>query len=553
MQDAVPIHAATVTDTTSRRSEFERDGFIAPVDVLTPAQARLVGRYFDDKAQPKPLRWHKGVAAADHLVYEIATLPHLLQQVVALLGPDVVLWAASVVDRRPGEAHPWHVDIETSAPDACSVTAWIGLENTSAESALNVIPGSHRFGQSLQQTAVDCGIPRDQRGAEQALELARRHTPAPHVASTPLVDGQAMLFDGRIWHGSLNLRNEGRRRALLLQYAAAGTPIQMPDWSQLDPPFRYQPVRVPAMTVAGTAVDSTYEGMPPPARSPDGLPPLPALIRRLPRKIPPGRTRGWRPYDVFKGSTPVLDHLDCHVSVLTPGSRAHPPVAHLDEEVLIVLEGRARIIIATSPDDPAPRTEEFGPGDWIYYPSFQHHTILGIGDVPVTYLMFQWRGLPRPASAERMGLRIVRNSDYSPPELKPKTIRTTPILEGPTALCSVLHAHRSRVNNGGGYEPHVDDHDGAILLTRGSVRVLERTVRAPAVIYYPAGVPHGLRGVGDEPADYLVFEWHREPSAVAPGPRDVAPAQDEQAREERRYRLQRLRTGLECFVPALRP
>lgn len=531
------------------RDTYTTEGFIGPVTILAPQQASLVARHFDDKPLPKPLRWHKGIAATDRLVYEIATLPVLLARVVDLLGPDVVLWGASVVDRQPGESHPWHTDIETCAPDARCVTAWIGLDNTTSESSLQVIPGSHRYGLPLQQEAQAQGIAREARAAAQALQLARRHAPDARIEMVSLTDGEAVLFDGRLWHGSRNSLATGRRRALLLQYAAAGTPIRMPDWSQLDPPFRFQAVAPPVLVVAGSAAGSSHDCVPPPPRSPEALPALYPLVRQLPAPLLDDPKRGWRPHFMFRGTTPVLNQLGCHVSVLNPGRSPHLPHSHLEEEILVVLDGQAQIVIATAPDDPAPRTETFGPGDWIYYPAYQHHTLRGIGERPVTYLMFRWHNLPLADDDGRLGLRLERANAYVAPSLKPRAIKTTLAFEGPTAHCTTLHAHRTRVTAGGGYEPHDDAHDVAIVLLRGKVKTLGRTVRAPAVIFYPADLDHGLRGVGDEPADYLVFEFHREPRTWRGAP-DTIDAGD-RLQNEFTYRWQTFRAGVERIKRSL--
>jgi hypothetical protein len=66
-----------------------------------------------------------------------------------------------------------------------------------------------------------------------------------------------------------------------------------------------------------------------------------------------------------------------------------------------------------------------------------------------------------------------------------------------------------------GYPPHADAYDVAIVLFSGEVETLDQRVTAPAVIYYSAGEPHGMRNVGDQPARYLVFEFHVSPIATS--------------------------------------
>jgi hypothetical protein len=75
-------------------------------------------------------------------------------------------------------------------------------------------------------------------------------------------------------------------------------------------------------------------------------------------------------------------------------------------------------------------------------------------------------------------------------------------------LLRKLHSHLTTLAPGGGYDAHVDAHDVAILTLAGTVETMGHRVGPHSVIYYAGGEPHDMRNVGDEPAAYLVFEFH---------------------------------------------
>src|SRR5262249_20937784 len=83
----------------------------------------------------------------------------------------------------------------------------------------------------------------------------------------------------------------------------------------------------------------------------------------------------WLPYPLFAGQTPAHDHMACHVSVLSPGHCPHPPHEHVEEELLIILDGEAEILIADGPQPDGARVERLRAGSFVYYPAHQYHTI----------------------------------------------------------------------------------------------------------------------------------------------------------------------------------
>lgn len=204
---------------------------------------------------------------SDRFLFDIARSPRILDPVRAILGEDIVLWGASEVVRRPGEEHAWHTDIETSDPDGRFVSVWIGLENTGIDSGLQLISGSHRFAKPIQQVVHERGLKRGDATADKVAHWAREIDPAAELRQPEVEDGMGIIFDGRIWHGSVNMRTTGARTALLLQYASADTPLREPDLAQLEWPFRFFEDRWPPVVLVGGAArpDVNWVFDPPPS------------------------------------------------------------------------------------------------------------------------------------------------------------------------------------------------------------------------------------------------------------------------------------------------
>lgn len=214
---------------------------------------------------PAPLDWIKGHGASSPAFYEIAARPAIVDLVAEVLGEDVMLWGASLLSKAPGAVHPWHTDIESAACNGKAVSIWIGLENTTLESSLTFVSYSHRFGVTVQEERRSRGKSRAETNNTDILEWAQKRDPRARLVQLEMNDGDALLFDGRLWHSSNNL-SKRVRRALLLQYATPTTPIRIADLNYLDWPFRYleEPLP-PCMMVRGRGESDVNRILPPPA------------------------------------------------------------------------------------------------------------------------------------------------------------------------------------------------------------------------------------------------------------------------------------------------
>ena len=501
------IPAATENHTVAA---FSRDGFIGPIDLFTQAQCDLILKHYRLGTSPAPNpKWFKDLAARDRFFYELARSPALVALLRPLLREDIVLWGATVVERAPDQRHIWHTDIETSGPDGRFASVWVGLEETCRASALQLVSRSHRFGRPIQQEVYERGLKRGEATDQMVTSFAQEQDPHSDFVQPDMRDGQALVFDGRLWHGSHNAGDRSRA-ALLLQYAAAGTRVLIPEFNHTEWPFRFTSAEAPCVMVAGSS-DSDNVRPPPSACPPDAAP--------LCSQVLPGSgfhesSDGWIPYHLFQGPTPLLTEMESHVSVLSPGHSPHSPHCHVQEEILIVLSGEAEILIGEGPDPGGARVECLGPGSFVYYPAYQYHTIRNTSGAPVTYLMYKWQAGPAEVN-EPMRTKVFDIGGLSPaPSSQPMSM---PVLfEAPTGYLDKLHAHVTDLQIGASYPAHADEHDVAIVVFTGTVETLGKTVGPGGTIFYAAGEPHGMRNVGDEPARYLVFEFHRSPLVEVP-------------------------------------
>ena len=91
------------------------------------------------------------VYSAPHLLFpfvdEIMRRPSVLAPVAEILGPDLLIWSATLFIKEAGSPDhiTWHQDLTYWGLDSTQeVTAWIALSPATVESgAMRFIPGSH--------------------------------------------------------------------------------------------------------------------------------------------------------------------------------------------------------------------------------------------------------------------------------------------------------------------------------------------------------------------------------------------------------------------------
>ncbi len=84
-------------------ARYWRDGYLFPVELMSPAQAQLwrkkletVERDYKDAKMPRTLNTYKRINAQCVMpfAYELASQPRLLDIVEAILGPDILIYGA---------------------------------------------------------------------------------------------------------------------------------------------------------------------------------------------------------------------------------------------------------------------------------------------------------------------------------------------------------------------------------------------------------------------------------------------------------------------------
>ena len=256
--------------TEGERAQFARAGWLGPFPLVAEAEARRLeadlvaafaqtrGYFYADRAELEAFYarggsyyeqtpWFQSLHALSPRLLEVARSPALLDRVAQLLGEDLLLWATICFLQEPGERLHWHSDNEFHHIRGVSV--WMGAANTSPANALKLMPGSHRFPrrpEDLLSTGAETmdSLQRDER----ALALARACDSEVEVVRPPVHDGEFILFDGRLWHGSDN-PEPARRCAMGLRFSPPHERVRIPmtAWQ----PTIWDPARPPTVLVRG--------------------------------------------------------------------------------------------------------------------------------------------------------------------------------------------------------------------------------------------------------------------------------------------------------------
>ena len=432
MQDLAAPRSA---DTES----FAKTGLLGPFLLFDGEERQRIVAHAARDDLPEPSDWWKGRAVSDPFFHALATDERVLARLRPLLGDDIVLWGVDVLKRKPGQVHPWHCDIESCAPEGGFASVWVGIENLSKDSALICLAGSHLYGKTIQEVAAEHGLKRGQSTAEMVFDWAKERDPKVERIQPDMRDGDAIIFDGRIWHGTHNTRQEGERLALLFQYAVAKRPVRMIDLDYLEWPFRFRSdLRPPVIAVSGDADILVNHVVPPPAASPDDTV-LDKFGTTYALPLEKSACEAWKPFVQFRGPTRSLAIQGCHISLLDPAEMPHPLHNHIEEELIIMIDGEAELWVSDVADDPAPQIYPVSVGQFAYYPAWKYHTIRNISDRPITYLMFKWVGRNERMD-DGLGATVFDFRRIAPPPISSASRRIC-YSSPPTRYLKKLHCH----------------------------------------------------------------------------------------------------------------
>ncbi len=211
----------TTTTADTIAQTFDRDGFVSPITVMSPAQAAGYRTQLEDfeatlgqeKKYRRCLRRYPNLVLP--FIDEITRLPAITDAVAEILGPDLLALDSPFFIKEANSPNfvSWHQDLHYwGLAGEEEVTAWVALSPATSESGcMRFVPGS-------QQQIVDhVDTHHEQnlltRGQEVAVEVDEAD-----AVDAELEPGQMSLHHGRVFHASHPNRTQDRRIGLAIRY-----------------------------------------------------------------------------------------------------------------------------------------------------------------------------------------------------------------------------------------------------------------------------------------------------------------------------------------------
>lgn len=198
--------------------QFNRDGYLCPIDVLDGAETQSVLNVVRDGGK----RLSALTRAKPHLLFpelwDLVHDPRVLDKIESLLGPDIFCMGSSTIEKAAGSDNyvAWHQDATFWGMDnSKGATAWIALTpSRDSSGCVRVVPGTHGSQMQHRDTQDDLNM----LGARE--ELCDLPTDDSAVSLT-LEPGQMSLHHPLIVHGSEPNREDFDRIGFVARYFSA--------------------------------------------------------------------------------------------------------------------------------------------------------------------------------------------------------------------------------------------------------------------------------------------------------------------------------------------
>ncbi|MEM7132364.1 MAG: phytanoyl-CoA dioxygenase family protein [Chloroflexota bacterium] len=210
--------------TRAQIDQYNRKGYIFPLDVFSSEEIAEYRTYFDDLL-PKALEagwnsyemtnWHKHCAG----VWDLVTESRILDYVQDLLGETLILRHSHFFAKLPGDGKrvSWHQDASYwPLTPSKVISAWLAIDDADVENgAMQVIPGSHLNAQvSFEKSSED-----EKNVLNQTVHNPEQYGEAP--VAIELKAGQMSLHTDWILHGSEPNQSNRRRCGIAMRFLSS--------------------------------------------------------------------------------------------------------------------------------------------------------------------------------------------------------------------------------------------------------------------------------------------------------------------------------------------
>ena len=212
--------------------QFNRDGFIAPLNVYETDEIADIRHYFDELLQQVIAAGGDSYSISTaHLkygrVYDILTDARIVGYVKDLLGENVIAWGSHFFCKMPhdGKRVAWHQDASYwPLSKSKTATVWLAIDDADLENAcMRFLAGSHHYGHLTYRPSS----PEEHNLLDQTVEDAEQY-------GTPYDDelqaGQISIHSDLLLHGSAANQSDRRRCGLTLRYCTADVRAGL-DWN----------------------------------------------------------------------------------------------------------------------------------------------------------------------------------------------------------------------------------------------------------------------------------------------------------------------------------
>ena len=204
------------------KEQYEEDGFIFPVDVMTTENIKAVRDDFElaeTELADDPKRLSLLRSYPSHLLPSFNKLirnKNLITNVTKILGSDLMVWSSGMFIKEANSKKivTWHQDLTYwGLDDAEEVTCWVALSNTNISSGcMKFVPGSHKKQIVPHKDTFDDNNLLS-RGQEIAVDVDESD-----AVSVELKPGQASMHHGHLFHASGPNNTDDRRIGCAIRY-----------------------------------------------------------------------------------------------------------------------------------------------------------------------------------------------------------------------------------------------------------------------------------------------------------------------------------------------